>query len=112
MMATLRQKKLVSKLSDNIRTKGELLRQAGYSVTTSLRPQEIINSRGVQELIAKGELKGITDDYNLDIIKKAIEGRDLNLAVNTIWRWWNFKYPDSKDNPTNVNLTKVEIVLK
>lgn len=54
---TVRQKKVVAKLSENIRTKGKtkslgkILRESGYSKRTSEKPKLVTESKGFRELL-------------------------------------------------------------
>lgn len=53
-MATERQKKVAQKLSENVRVdkpknQGEILKESGFSESTSEKPYRVIQSKGVQE---------------------------------------------------------------
>ncbi len=56
-MATLKQKRLASIISENIRirgnkTMGKMMVEAGYSSTTSKKPKLATNSKGFQRIIS------------------------------------------------------------
>lgn len=102
-MPTPRQQKVVSKISENIGSKGELLRESGYSESTSLTPHRILNGKGIQQLKEKAEGMGINDDLTLSRVKEAMQHRNLQLAINTIFNWWRIIYPNEKPE-TQVNL--------
>ena len=79
-MATLRQKKVVEKIAENIRsqkpkTKGRILREVGYSEDTSKRPSQVLESQGV-----KKELKPFLDKLvaHREKIIKAMDKKNLS----------------------------------
>jgi len=50
-MATAKQKKAFKEIVENSRNKGEALRMAGYSEATAIKPTQVTNSKGWQELL-------------------------------------------------------------
>ena len=102
-MPTPKQQKVISKISENIGSKGELLRQSGYAESTSLTPHRILNGKGIQNLKDKAEGMGLNDDLTLSKVKKAVESNNLNLAINTIFNWWRVIYPNEKPD-TQINM--------
>lgn len=81
-MPTELQKKLVKGISDNLRnpdTKpmGELMRDAGYSESTSKAPTRTTQSKSFQEILKKA---GITENK---LAKRLNEGLDADKIVGT-----------------------------
>jgi len=108
-MPTPRQQKVVENITENYRSKGELLQASGYSESTSLQPSRILNSKGIQALAEKAEGMGINDDLTLSRVKEAMQHRNLQLAINTIFNWWRVIYPNEKPE-TQVNIQQNIIV--
>jgi hypothetical protein len=102
MCPTIKQNNLVDNLTGNYSTKKELLQASGYSESTASQPSRILETKGVQSLIEKAEAIGLDDDLCLRKVKEAIESRNINLAINTIFNFWRVKYPTEKG--TNVNV--------
>lgn len=112
-MLTDRQQKVVSKISENIGSKGELLRKSGYSKSTSLTPHRILNGKGIQQLKEKAEGMGINDDLTLSRVKEAMQHRNLQLAINTIFNWWRIIYPNEKpETQVNLQVNNIQITTK
>lgn len=102
-MATIKQNKIVSNLTENYRTKGELLKASDYSESSSKQPSRILGGKGLQQLADKAEVMGINDELTLAKVKKAIESNNLQLAISTIFNWWRVIYPNEKPD-TQVNI--------
>ena len=82
-MPTLRQKKLVKKILENIgndkpATAGQLLKETGYSKSIVKNPKMILESKGVLELFQKA---GITQEK---LAMKYNELLDMELKETTI----------------------------
>lgn len=119
-MATIKQARFVSKLVENGRakvplSKGELLRQSGYSEALQIKPSVIERSKGVQELLAKVENAGLNDQYLLDKLKKVVDSRDSNAVFNVVKWIMSVKYPEANPyfkkqtiNNTQINISSVE----
>jgi len=99
-MSTLKQKKTIQKLSENIRKPlGQAMREAGYSLSTSKSPQLLTKSKGFQELCEEVGLtpKLITSALVEDIKKKKYNrARELELGARIT------KLIEKED--TNVNI--------
>ena len=91
---TIRQKKLVKAIvADNYRTKGELLESVGYSKASIEQPSRIINSQGVQRLIAEADaINGLDDTSVLQVIRQAIQDRDYKQGAQVALKWLQLKY--------------------
>ena len=79
-MATEKQKKVVEKLVENRRLEkpigtGEILREAGYSEGSIIKPSQVIRSKGVQEEL-KPFIKKLQNERNR--LMNAIEIKDLD----------------------------------
>lgn len=109
-MPTFKQKQVIENISENIGTKGELLRSVGYSQSVSETPSRVLKSKGIQSLVEKAEEIGLDDELCLHKVKEAITSRNLPLAVNTIFNFWKVKYPNEK--PTVAIQNNVNIELK
>jgi len=80
-MATIRQKELAKRISENIRKDGQkaksigwLMIEAGYSKSTSFRSTQVTRSKGFQEVLEEG---GISDAKLCEVIKKGLEATKL-----------------------------------
>lgn len=71
-MPTLRQKR-ASKLVENGRTLGEVMKEAGYSSITATHPSKLTNSKGWQELMDKY----LPDEEILAVHKKALHATKI-----------------------------------
>jgi len=100
-MPTIKQTKVVENLTENYRTKKELLQASGYSESTATQPSRILETKGVQSLIVKAEAIGLDDELCLHKVKEAITSRNLNLAINTIFNFWKVKYPTERPQVLN-----------
>jgi hypothetical protein len=81
-MATLKQKKLVKKIAENLRKGkkakplGKIMREVGYSDHQSEHPKQITESKG---FVALMEAAGITDDK---LASKLREGLDATKVIS------------------------------
>lgn len=90
-MATIRQKKLAKKITENyrnkkVKNKGELLKECDYSEETTKQPSRILESKGIQE-----ELKPFIDQLEKERqrLLNSIKTKDLDKvsydkAVNSL----------------------------
>jgi len=109
-MPTPKQQKVVKNITENYRTKGELLKASDYSESSSKQPSRILNGKGIQDLKAKAEGMGINDELTLTRVKEAMEHRNLNLAVNTIFNWWRVIYPNEKpESQVNIQVNNIKV---
>jgi hypothetical protein len=108
-MVTIKQNKIIKlNLSENIRTKGELLRSAGYSETTSKRPSQVLESKGIQELQAQSQsIDGLDDKTLLQGISKAIKAQFTRNNADYALRWLQLLYSNKgyQDNRTLNSIT-------
>jgi len=94
--ATIKQRAYVDALVEKgsgISTQKELMIKAGYSPNTAIAPTKVTESKGVKALLEQAELMGVNDSICLVRVKEAIEGKQLDRALNTIFNWWRVKYP-------------------
>lgn len=96
-MATELQKKAVTKYVEKRGNKYQALIAAGYDHDTAKNPSQVFESKGVQELLAKGELMGLTDEFTLNHLKRVMENE--TTSVNALRLWFQTKYPQTKENP-------------
>lgn len=81
-MPTLKQKKLVKAIVENLgkgkkpKSKGQLMKEVGYSEAQSKNPNQIIESKG---FVALMEAAGITDER---LSKKISEGLDATKVIS------------------------------
>jgi hypothetical protein len=112
-MATLKQQKVVENSRNNFKTKGELLRASGYSENTAIKPSQVLESKGIQKLKETAESMGIDETLTLTRVKEAMEHRNLNLAVQTIFNWWRIIYPNEKpETQVNLQVNNIQITTK
>ena len=104
---TQKQKRLVkAMIIDNYGTKAELLKQAGYSEATCKNPSTIINTEGVQRLIATADNNEWQDDTSVMlVIKRAIQDRDYKNGANVALKWLQLKYNTKANFTDNRSVT-------
>lgn len=92
-----------------MKSKAELLKDAGYSDAIAYNPQKVFRSEGVQKLLAKSEAI-ISDDDCLLSLKKALDSGDLPTVAKTALAWLRFKYPEQwRPNNQTINNTQINI---
>ena len=110
-MPSLRQKKLVESIAkdpDFLTNRSKALIKVGYSPQTAESPTNVLNSQGVQALMAKASLV-ISDDECVNVVANAIRSDDPKLATDTVFKWLRMKYPEF--NPFNrYNIDKQQII--
>lgn len=102
-MTTPRQRKALDNLVENGGNKYQAAVDAGYSPNTAITPSKVFESKGIQELVAKGDVAGLTDEYALGRLKAAMDSRQFQSVIQAVKLWWSIRYPESKDS-TNVNI--------
>jgi len=97
-MATMKQKKAVGIISENLRQKnptriftmGQVLRQAGYSVAVSEKPKVVTETKGFQELVDE-----MLPDYDLTKVhQQVLNTMRIEHMVFPLW-----KDPDEEELP-------------
>lgn len=113
-MATLKQKRVVQKLTENPRMSvGQAMREAGYSEVTATRPSDVTRSKGFQELLAETlKNNGIDLDSAIKPIAKGLKAvkmneftgevtEDLNTQLKASDRALRLMGINGADNQTN-----------
>lgn len=78
MAATIRQKKLVRKISENLgKPLGEAMREVGYSEEYANNPQQLTRTKGWQELSEQL----LPDKPLLQRLKQVINNKNDNVAI-------------------------------
>lgn len=78
-MATIKQKKTVRKIAENVRNDkssniGEILQESGYSKSVSESPTKVTQSKGFIELLEKS---GLSDEELLKVHKEGLSATNL-----------------------------------
>lgn len=104
---TKKQKKLVElMITDNYRTKGDLVIKAGYAESVREQPSKVIESEGVQKLIREaGLIEGLADNNVLRVIEKAIQDRDYKQGAQVALKWLQLKYNTTSKFQDNRRVT-------
>ena len=104
-MPTVKQKIAVKKLVEvsinpkKKKTKGQILKEAGYSDNTAIKPTQVFNSTGVKKLLAES---GLTEDFITKALVDDIEAKpkkryhELNLGAEILGMK---KQSEKPDNP-------------
>jgi len=114
-MSTSKQKKYVKlKIVDDSSTEKSLLARAGYSEATQVKPIQVYQSQGVQELLAKAQsIDGLDDKTLLEGISKAIKAQFTRNNADYALRWLQLLYSNKvTDNRsvTNITITNADVL--
>ena len=102
-MSTVKQQKVVEN-SRKHKTKKSLLLSAGYSENTAIKPSQVLESKGIRELVDLGEAMGLDDKTCINAVIKSIKDQNLANALNAVKYWFGLKYPDSKERANQLNV--------
>lgn len=104
---TRKQKKLVRlAIVDDSSTKKELLRNAGYSEATCIKPSQVFGSEGVQSLLAKAQgVEGLDDISILQGISKAIKQQFKGNKADYALKWLQLIYTSKANISDNRKVT-------
>ena len=112
-MATARQKKVVEKMAENLRSDkpksmGKILTEVGYSKNVSEKPKIVTESKGIKELLDQY----LPDDFILKALRDDIEAKPEKrlgeLALASKIKGLD-KEPEPEKSGDTYNLTQVNI---
>lgn len=97
-MPTLKQKTAFKKIVDNSRinnakTAGQILLESGYKKNTAIKPSQVIDSKGFQELLSQIDDNDILQRFN-DILKDQDKRASIQAGIELLKL--KDRYPASK----------------